>query len=245
MKKTIALLLFISISTISFAQWQQSKIDFSFPSETKALNQNDPNLLRNLPQNNKNLNYTDIDGTAFWKEDWLKAYMYTRAGNVILLEKAKMNLYSGELHYISTVGTELVVETSAVTKVVFMQKADSTKIDGVFVVLANYIDSKPLAFFRVYNTGDYQLVLLEQKKVKTTPYDPLQAKSNSSFYSNYYYAIYNNGNVMPLKKLDRNSILPVIKSHQEDEDWLNNSHNKLRNLQETISFLDYYNTKKN
>lgn len=245
MKKIIALISFVFISIISFAQWQQAKIDFSFPSETVAVKQNDPTLLSNLPKNSKNLNYTDIDGTAFWREDWQNAYMYTRAGNIILLNKAKMNLYSGELHYMSEAGTELVVETSAVTKVVFMQKKDSTKIDGVFAVLANFVDSKPVAFFRVFNTGNYQLVLLEQKKVKTTPYDPLQSKSNASFYSYYNYAIYNNGNVSPLKKLDRNIILPIVKSHQEDEDWLNNKHNKMKTLTEVTSFLEYYNAKNN
>lgn len=245
MKKIIFSFSFLLASTISFAQWNQSKIDFSLPSETVAVNQNDPNLLRNLPKNSKELNYTDIDGTAFWKEEWQPAYMYTKAGNVILLDKAKMNLYSGELHYISKLGTELVVETSAVTKVVFMQKKDSTKIDGVFAVLANYVDSKPVAFFRVFNTGNYQLVLLEQKKVKTTPYDPLQSKSNSSFYSNYNFAVYNDGTVVPLKKLDQNNILTAIKSHQEDQDWLNSKHNKLKNIVEVVTFLDYYNSKNN
>lgn len=245
MKKISALISFVFISTISFAQWQQAKIDFSFPSDASAVKQNDPNLLRNLPKNSKELNYTDIDGTAFWKEDWEPAYMYTRAGNIIFFDKAKMNLYSGELHYISKEGIELVAEISAVTKVVFMQKKDSSKIDGVFAVLANFVDSKPLAFFRVFNTGNYQLVLLEQKKVKTTPYDPLQAKSNASFFSNYDYALYNNGSVIPLKKLDRNTILPNIKSHQEDEDWLNSKHNKLKTVVEVTSFLDYYNAKNN
>jgi len=107
-----------------------SKIDFSLPSETQALNQNDPNLLRNLPKNSNAMNYTDIEGTAFWREDWENAYMYTKAGNTVFLNKAKMNLYSGELHYISTTGIELVVETSAVTKVVFMQKRIQQKLMG-------------------------------------------------------------------------------------------------------------------
>lgn len=245
MKKIIILLSFAFISKMSFAQWLQSKIDFSLPNETVAVKQNDPTLLQNLPKNTLKLNYTDIEGTAFWKEDWQKAYMYTQAGNIILLDKAKMNLYSGELHYISASGTELMVETSAVSKVVFMQKKDSAKMDAVFAVLANYVDSKPVAFFRVFNTGNYQLVLLEQKKVKTTPYDPLQSKSNSSFYSNYNYALYNSGVILPLKKMDRNTILPIIKSHQEDEDWLNSKHNKMRNVTEVTSFLDYFNAKNN
>ena len=94
--------------------------------------------------------------------------MYTRAGNIILLDKAKMNLYAGELHYISASGTELAVETSAVSKVVFMQTKDSSKLDAVFAVLDNYIDKTPAAFFRVFNSGNYQLLLLEQKKVKTS-----------------------------------------------------------------------------
>jgi hypothetical protein len=103
MKKIHALITFVFLSTISFAQWQQPKIDFSFPSDASAVKQNDPNLLRNLPKNSKELNYTDIDGTPFWKEDGNLPTMYTRAGNIILFNKAKMNL-SGELHYISKEG---------------------------------------------------------------------------------------------------------------------------------------------
>jgi len=168
MKKIIFLLSLVFISSKTFAQWQQSKLDFSLPTESVAVNQNDPALLQTLLRNSTNISYTDIEGTAFWKENWQKAYMYTRAGNIILLDKAKMNLYAGELHYISASGTELAVETSAVSKVVFMQTKDSSKLDAVFAVLDNYIDKTPAAFFRVFNSGNYQLLLLEQKKVKTS-----------------------------------------------------------------------------
>jgi len=168
MKKIIFLLSLVFISSKTFAQWQQSKLDFSLPTESVAVNQNDPALLQTLLRNSTNISYTDIEGTAFWKENWQKAYMYTRAGNIILLDKAKMNLYAGELHYISASGTELAVETSAVSKVVFMQTKDSSKLDAVFAVIDNYIDKTPAAFFRVFNSGNYQLLLLEQKKVKTS-----------------------------------------------------------------------------
>jgi hypothetical protein len=241
MKKIIILLSIVFISNFSFGQWQQSKIDLSFPNESVPLKQNDPNLLENLAKNNSKLTYSDIEGTAFWKEAWQKAYMYTQAGNIILLEKAKMNLYSGELHYISATGTELAVETSAVSKVVFMQAKDSTKMDAVFAVLANYVDSKPVAFFRVFNTGKYQLVLLEQKKVKTSPYDPFQAKAISSFYSNYNYALYNNGEILPLIDLNKSSVLSNLPSSAGYENWLKEHKNKLNNKADVVSFLNYVN----
>ena len=242
MKKIIFLLSLVFISSKTFAQWQQSKLDFSLPTESVAVNQNDPALLQTLLRNSTNISYTDIEGTAFWKENWQKAYMYTRAGNIILLDKAKMNLYAGELHYISASGTELAVETSAVSKVVFMQTKDSSKLDAVFAVLDNYIDKTPAAFFRVFNSGNYQLLLLEQKKVKTTPYDPLQAKAISSFYSNYNYALINNGKIFPLKDLDKTSLLSNLPLNTEYEIWLKEHKNKLNNKTDVVSFLNYVNS---
>ena len=241
MKKISILLSILVISKCSFGQWQQSKIDFSLPGETVAIKQNDPALLDNLAKNNSKLTYSDVEGTAFWKEAWQKAYMYTRSGNIILLDKAKMNLYSGELHYVSATGTELVVETSAVSKVVFMQAKDSTKMDAVFAVLANYVDSKPVAFFRVFNAGKYQLVLLEQKKVKTSPYDPFQAKAISSFYSNYNYALLNNGEVLPLLDLNKTNLLSNLPTNTGYETWLKEHKNKLNNKADVVAFLNYVN----
>ena len=123
-----------------------------------------------------------------------------------------------------------------------MQTKDSSKLDAVFAVLDNYIDKTPAAFFRVFNSGNYQLLLLEQKKVKTTPYDPLQAKAISSFYSNYNYALINNGKIFPLKDLDKTSLLSNLPFNTEYEIWLKEHKNKLNNKTDVVSFLNYVNS---
>jgi hypothetical protein len=246
MKKIIAFLSVVFISTLSIAQsqWaQQYTLDLSGPSDLGSVKQYDPNLIRNnIAKNAITLTYKDVEGSAFWHEDWQKAYMYTQAGNIILLEKAKMNLYSGELHYIAGNGDELVTETSAVSRVVFMQTKNPSKVDAVFAVLANYVDSKPAAFFKVFNSGNYQLILLEQRKVKTSPYDPIQGKSVSSFYSNNNYAVYENGRVKPLKDLDKTSILSTLPNSPSYDNWLKEHKNKLKSESDVITFFNFLNT---
>lgn len=218
---------------------QQLTIDISTPHEMGSINAYDPSK---LGAKSVVLTYADIDGSAFWKDDWQKAYMYTKAGNVILLDKAKMNLYTGELHYIAANGTELVTATEAVSKIVFMQQKEDTKVDAVFAVLANYVDSKPAAYFKVFNAGDFQLILLEQRKVKTSPYDPIQGKSVSAFFSKNSYALYSNGRILPLKDLDKASLLAKLPNNVNYEAWLKEHKNKLRNEADVISFLNYVNT---
>ena len=83
---------------------------------------------------------------------------------------------------------------------------------------------------------------MEQKKVKTTPYDPLQAKAISSFYSNYNYALINNGKIFPLKDLDKTSLLSNLPFNTEDEIWLKEHKNKLNNKTDVVSFLNYVNS---
>lgn len=246
MKKIVALLIVVFLSQHTFAQssWaKQFTLDLSLPSDLGSVKQYDPNLIQNyVSKNTIYLTYKDIDGSAFWKDDWQKAYMYTQAGNIILLDKAKMNLYSGELHYLTEDGKELVTETTAVAKVVFMQKKDPSKVDAVFAVLANYVDNKPAAYFKVFNSGNYQLILLEQRKVKTSPYDPIQGKVVSSFYATNHFAIYNNGKMTPLKDLDKATLLNMLPSNNTYETWLKEHKNKLKNESEAVAFLQYVNS---
>jgi hypothetical protein len=104
------------------------------------------------------------------------------------------------------------------------------------------VDSKPAAFFKVFNSGNYQLILLEQRKVKTSPYDPIQGKSVSSFYSNNNYAVYENGRVKPLKDLDKTSILSTLPNSPSYDNWLKEHKNKLKSESDVITFFNFLNT---
>jgi hypothetical protein len=82
---------------------------------------------------------------------------------------------------------------------------------------------------------------MQKQLTKTSPYDPIQAKSITSFYSKKDYAIYNEGKIIPLRDLDRASILAAIPVNTITADWLNSTKSKLRNEKEVIEYLEQVN----
>jgi len=188
------------------------------------------------------LTYEDVEGTPFWDEHWNSAILYFKSGAIYKLPKAKLNLYTTELHYENEKDGELVAETNLIDKIVFLNSKDATKISAVFAVLPDYIDNKPAAFFRVFNNGAYQLILLQKNLVKVSPFDPLLGKNTTSFFIKSYYGIYNNGKTIPLKGLDKNSILAAIPFNAAVEPWIKNSKNKLKSEEDFITLLNYYNS---
>jgi hypothetical protein len=188
------------------------------------------------------LNYEDVEGTPFWDENWNSAILYFKSGAIYKLPKAKLNLYTSEVHYANDKDGELVAETNLIDKIVFLDSKDVTKISAVFAVLPDYIDNKPAGFYRVFNNGAYQLILLQKNLVKVSPYDPLLQKSITSFFKKTYYGIYNNGKIIPIKSLDKNSIVSVLPFNASVQPWIKNSKNKLKSEEDMIALLNYYNS---
>jgi hypothetical protein len=186
------------------------------------------------------LNYEDVEGTPFWDEHWNSAILYFKSGAIYKLPKAKLNLYTSEVHYANEKDGELVAETSLIDKIVFLNSKDTTKILAVFAALPDYIDNKPAGFYRVFNNGAFQLILLQKNLVKVSPFDPLLGKNITSFFTKYYYGIYNNGKTIPLKGLDKNSVLAAIPFNVEA--WVKNTKNKLKSEEDFIALLNYYNS---
>jgi hypothetical protein len=188
------------------------------------------------------LTYEDVEGTPFWDENWNSAILYFKSGAIYKLPKAKLNLYTSEVHYTNDKDGELVAETNLIDKIIFLNSKDSSKISAVFAVLPDYIDNKPTGFFRVFNNGAYQLILLQKNLVKVSPYDPLLQKSTTSFFKKTYYGIYNNGKTIPLKSLDKNSIVSVLPFNASVEPWVKNTKNKFKSEEDMIALLNYYNS---
>jgi hypothetical protein len=188
------------------------------------------------------LTYEDVEGTPFWNEHWNSAILYFKSGAMYKLPKAKLNLYTTEVHYENENGSELVAETNLIDKIAFLDSKDATKILAVFAALPDYIDNKPAGFYRVFNNGAYQLILLQKNLVKVSPFDPLLGKNITSFFTKYYYGIYNNGKTIPLKGLDRNSVLAAIPFNASVQPWIKNTKNKLKSEEDFIALLNYYNS---
>jgi len=230
--KTLLFLMITFFSKIGYTQ--QLGIDMGAPGATGgnygSVRVFDPAKLTD--KKTSSLTYADVEGSPFWDDNWHEAIIYFKINGLAKLPQAKLNLHTGEIHYLNPVGTELAVENENIEKIVFINEKDNTKPLAVFATLPDYIDNKSSALFRVFNNGYLQLVLLQKNLVKTSPYDPMLGKN----------AIYINGKIKPLKDLDRNSVLSAIPFESTIEPWLKQNKNKLKSENDIIDLLNYFNS---
>jgi hypothetical protein len=192
------------------------------------------------------INYSDIDGSPYYNSKWSKAFLYLKNGNLVKLDQIKLNMFTNEVDYMNKNNVEMVLEAANFKRIILMKQEDTSHIAAIFECFSDISDpSKGEAFYRVLNGGAVQLLTLEKTILKTGAYDPFLGKEPKSFYSKKFYGLTNAGTFNPIKVLDRNIILPLIKSHQIDEDWLNGSHNKLKSEKEVTAFFEFFNAKKN
>jgi hypothetical protein len=190
------------------------------------------------------LSYADIEGSAYWNDNWNPAIIYFNNGSKAKINNAKLNLYTDEIHYLSADGTELVVNNEGITHLVFLNKNNLTQPIASFAKLINHTTGNGAAFYKVLNAGLYQLILLQKQLVKTSPYDPILGKSISSFYSKKSYAIYNEGKVIPLADLNKKNIIACLANDPSIEDLLTASKSKLKSEKEVADFLITYSISK-
>jgi hypothetical protein len=188
------------------------------------------------------LSYADVEGTPFWSEQWNPAIIYFSNGSKAKINQAKLNLFTDEIHYLSSEGTELAVDNQGITRLIFLNKANLTQPIASFTKLNNHVTNKGTGYYRVLNAGDFQLIVLQKQLLKKSPYDPIQGKSISSFYTTKDYAMYNKGKVIPLNNLDRNNILSAISFNSKVEPWLVENKNKLKSEKEIVAFLNFFNS---
>jgi len=235
LSKYLVLSLFVFVS--DFVVAQQLTMDVrDFDGNVKVFDPSSINAGKNTL-----ISYTDIEGTPFWNEKWNPAILFFNNGSKAKINQAKLNLYTNEIHYINNEGKELAVDNNGITRLVFLNKNNLTQPIASFALLMNHITGNGTAYYKVLNAGLFQLILLQKQLIKTSPYDPIQGKSITSFYSKKDYAIYNEGKIIPLRDLDKTSVLTAIPVNTITADWLNSTKSKLRNEKEVIEYLEQVN----
>jgi hypothetical protein len=54
--------------------------------------------------------------------------------------------------------------------------------------------------------------------------------------------LYNNGKTIPLKSLDKNSVLAAVPYNTSVQPWIKNTKNKLKSEEDFTALLNYYNS---
>ena len=117
---------------------------------------------------------------------------------------------------------------------------NSTKILGVFKSFADSSSSAKLSFYQVLNEGSIELLELKKLAIKEKEYNPMTGSNEHAFIMKESFAISNNNDIVSVK-LNQSSILPVIKPCADAYQWLKQNNNKLKSVNDVISFLNYYN----
>lgn len=237
--KYIGTIFFFSFATILSAQ--QLNMDVrDFDGNMQVYDPAKPST-----KNNIKLTYADVEGSAFWDDNWNPAIIYFNNGAKAKINQAKLNLYTDEIHYLNSVGVELALENQGITRIVFLNKNNLTQPIASFAKLMNHVSGNGAGYYRVLNAGQFQLILLQKQYVKTSPYDPIQGKSISSFYSKKNYAIYNEGKVLPLEDLNKKSLQAALSNDVSTLDlFMKENKYKMKSEKEFTDFLLLLNTSK-
>ncbi len=191
------------------------------------------------------INYDDFNGSPFWDTKWNVAFITLKSGAIVKAVKIKLNLYTGDMHYIDLMKGELAAEAGSIRKIIMFKGEDTTKILASFKYLIDTSSSNNYSFYRVLNAGDISLLELKKCLVKESPYDPMTGRRQKSFFTKSSYAIYKDETVLAVKSLDASTVLKIIApASQEFENWLATNKNKLKNEKDVIKFFDYYNSKR-
>lgn len=185
--------------------------------------------------------YPDVQGSPYWSEKWLKAFVQLTNGTVYTVAKAKMDIHTHEFEYLNENDIRLVIDASSILKVAFMKEEDTSSYEAVFIVLPDHIDNKPSAFFRICNNGKVQLLAMQKNTIKSGPPDPFVTTQTSFFNKKTFYVLYNYNHIIPLKTLDQDAIISTLKPNADILDWLKKNKNKLKSEEDVVKFLDQYN----
>ena len=234
-------ILLLFIFTTEKAGAQQLNMDVrDFNGNMQIFDPANPSSKNNLKQS-----YTDVEGSPFWNDNWNPAIVYFSNGAKAKINQARLNLYTDEIHYLNSVGTELAIENQGITRLVFLNINNLTQPIASFAKLVNHVSGNGTAFYKVLNAGEFQLILLQKQFVKTSPYDPIQGKSISSFYSKKNYAIYNEGKIIPLEDLNKKSLEAALSNDVSTLDlFMKENTYKMKSEKEFTDFLLLLNASK-
>lgn len=225
-------------------------IVFSFISISLAIGQganlNSPGGVRfgNYPETAmiQKMQYADVNGNCFWKKEWLPARVYMKTGEAYAIQKAKLNFYTNQIHFIDANGVEQAAQNK-VKAIVFLAPGDTTRIAS-FKLIPNSVTEGVETFSQILAGGKIKLLKSTAIKLVKRDTDPLQGRPEWFFESREIYMIEKDGDTRVLKSLTKKGLFNVLNIESKDEAWLNEHHNKLKSEQDFIDFIAYRNSSK-
>ncbi len=198
---------------------------------------NDPSLMGE--KRGVKVDYSDIRGSCFLNSNWNPAVVRLRNKATIKFSKLRLNLFTNDIHYLDPTGLELAADSKIVDDILMFEPDDSTKI--VSRVKKYIVDGKE-SFFLELNQG--RVVLLKRTLVTLFKgeYDVSRAKNDFRFVRKIDYYIKSDMKISLLESLSRESLSSHVLFDEKGQNWLEKNKNKLKNEDQIIDFLEFYNS---
>jgi len=243
MRKIVFILAATVIVMAANAQVGES-LDITNPAQTNGIGQvRFTNASALGVKTTEQMKDADIEGSPYFDTRWLKAVVILNSNKAVRANKLKIDLYRNEVHYIDSLGMELIAVSGIVKRIYLYDSKDTTKISAVFEQITG-IDANGTAFAQVLNNGNTQLLKFTHVTIYKKGFDEVAGKDIYAFLAKPSYGLLKEGVVTNLKALDEKSVLALVLPTTNAESWLSDNKNKLRNEKDVISFLNYYNNVK-
>lgn len=191
----------------------------------------------------KNVTYADVKGSPFLHEDFRLSLLYDAGNRLMGKTRSKINFYNYQVHYLDASGAEMSAGPQVVKRVVYVDSADHSKIQEEFasnVEMLNRKYNKPV-FVKVLNSGDVRLIKYIQKNLGT--YDSLMGQfKRYMFLTREDYYLQKQQTIEPLRKLNRENMLPFIRHELALLNYAEKEKLDFRKEADVISLLNYLNS---
>jgi hypothetical protein len=196
---------------------------------------------------NKKINYENIKGIPYWKNDYLPAQLYAPLNKKYGVFFIRMNFATNEIEFVGNNDEVKAAYGDQVSRAVVLDPKDSTKILTVFrndlgEVNVHYINEGKRYYAQELNQGPVKLLKVTHRELK-------QGDSMMGTLKRYYfvdraeYFVEQKNKIEKLKKLEKDEILKFIPKTPELEEFLRNNKVSLKKEEDVLRLLEIYNQK--
>jgi hypothetical protein len=194
---------------------------------------------------NKKIPLSRVKGSPFWKEEWQLASLYDSNAKRINVVPVRMNLATGEFHFMWKEQELVAGDNNKVSLIVFHNNNDSSSVGTMFIknVPDLVLNKKRLtAFVQIMNLGTCQLLKYTNRRVYPAEDSLFGTEKRYVFKDNISYFLRTEDKVQEIKKLNAEHFLALMPDASAYKEWIKQNNLSFKNEEDLVLFLNYYNS---
>jgi len=194
---------------------------------------------------NNAIPYDKIRGTPYWNSDYMPALLYAPGNKLYGKFSSRVNFASREVEYITNKNEILSANPEQLSKVVFIDPKDSSKIITIFrndlpAINLEFIKRNKKYYAQELNQGPFKLIKVNDKEL-------LEQDSLFNTQKSYRlvdmldYFIQRENKIEKIKKLNKEEVMQFLPKSESLEAWIKVNDIKFQREQDVVRLFEYYN----